>query len=65
MCFSSSLKGSIASALILSLPSRNVSDDTKRVVLFSVFVIVPFAVIELRGGMLPLLNLVRVEVVNV
>ncbi|KAI0561060.1 Sodium/hydrogen exchanger [Gracilaria domingensis] len=61
MWFSGSLRGAIAWALSLSLPSRNGSDDTRRVVISSTLAIVLFTVIVLGGGMLPLLRLVRVE----
>lgn len=61
MWFSGSLRGAIAWALSLSLPSRNGSDDTRRVVISSTLAIVLFTVIVLGGGMLPLLRLMRVE----
>lgn len=61
MWFSGSLRGAIAWALSLSLPSRNGSDDTRRVVISSTLAIVLFTVIVLGGGMLPLLRLLRVE----
>lgn len=61
MWFSGSLRGAIAWALSLSLPSRNGSDDTRRVVVSSTLAIVLFTVIVLGGGMLPLLRLLRVE----
>lgn len=61
MWFSGSLRGAIAWALSLSLPSRNGSDDTRRVVISSTLAIVLFTVIVFGGGMLPLLRLVRVE----
>lgn len=61
MWFSGSLRGAIAWALSLSLPSRNGSGDTRRVVISSTLAIVLFTVIVLGGGMLPLLRLVRVE----
>lgn len=61
MWFSGSLRGAIAWALSLSLPSRNGSDDTRRVVISSTLAIVLFTVIVLGGGMLPLLRLTRVE----
>lgn len=61
MWFSGSLRGAIAWALSLSLPSRNGSDDTRRVVISSTLAIVLFTVIVFGGGMLPLLRLMRVE----
>lgn len=61
MWFSGSLRGAIAWALSLSLPSRNGSDDTRRVVISTTLAIVLFTVIVLGGGMLPLLRLLRVE----
>lgn len=61
MWFSGCLRGAIAWALSLSLPSRNGSDDTRRVVVSSTLAIVLFTVIVLGGGMLPLLRLLRVE----
>lgn len=61
MWFSGSLRGAIAWALSLSLPSRNGSDDTRRVVISSTLAIVLFTVIVFGGGMLPLLRLLRVE----
>lgn len=61
MWFSGSLRGAIAWALSLSLPSRNGSDDTRRVVISSTLAIVLFTVIVLGGGMLPLLRLLHIE----
>lgn len=61
MWFSGSLRGAIAWALSLSLPSRNGSDDTRRVVISSTLAIVLFTVIVLGGGMLPMLKLLRLE----
>lgn len=64
MWFSGSLRGAIAWALSLSLPNRNGSDDTRKVVVSSTLAIVLFTVIVLGGGMLPLLRLLRVEEEN-
>ena len=61
MLFSGSLRGAIAWALSLSLPSRNGSDDTRRVVISSTLAIVLFTIVVLGGGMLPLLRLLRIE----
>lgn len=61
MWFSGSLRGAIAWALSLSLPTSNGSGDTRKVVISSTLAIVLFTVIVLGGGMLPLLRLLRVE----
>lgn len=51
MWFSGSLKGSMKWDLILSLPWRNGSAETKSVVIFFVLVMINFSVIVLGGGM--------------
>lgn len=61
MWFSGSLRGAIAWALSLSLPSSNGSGDARKVVISSTLAIVLFTVIVLGGGMLPLLRLLRIE----
>ena len=61
MWFSGCLRGAIAWALSLSLPSHDGSDDIRRVVVSSTLAIVLFTVIVLGGGMLPLLRLLRIE----
>lgn len=61
MWFSGCLRGAIAWALSLSLPSHDGSDEIRRVVVSSTLAIVLFTVIVLGGGMLPLLRLLRLE----
>jgi solute carrier family 9 (sodium/hydrogen exchanger), member 8 len=57
----SGLRGAVAFALSLNVPSNNGSDDTRRVIISTTLAIVLFTVIVLGGGIMPLLRLLRVE----